>query len=128
MARVQRRRPDLSRFVQDRLQECEDAYVGASQAADTSMADPLLVLESAARPVRPLPPFFAICGTRDPILDDTRRLGAALKALEVEHQTLLYPGELHAFHAFLWRKAAQQAWADTFVFLDRMGLPSARVS
>ena len=47
----------------------------------TALADPLRVLEAAAglphEPhfERPLPAFFAPVGTRDPLLDDTRRLG-----------------------------------------------------
>jgi acetyl esterase len=30
-----------------------------------------------------------------------------------------YPGELHAFHALLFRPAARQCWAAAYRFLER---------
>ncbi|MFU8803138.1 MAG: alpha/beta hydrolase, partial [Bradymonadaceae bacterium] len=84
----------------------------------TDLANPLLLLEEGIAPDRPLPPFFAPVGTRDPLLDDTRRLKAALEALDVPCEARYYPGELHAFHAFLWRAQARKCWTDTFTFLD----------
>lgn len=125
--RLGRRKPAMTQFILDRLRECEDGYLGQTLADDTSLADPLVILEEDA-PVRPLPPFFAICGTKDPLLDDTRRLGAALDRLGVDNEYKVYPGELHAFHAFLWRPAARQAWADTWAFLGARGLPSERIA
>jgi acetyl esterase len=127
VARVRRRRPKMSRFVQQRLQECETGYLAASAAANFDLADPLLVLEAGRAPLRALPPFMAICGTRDPLLDDTRRLGAALDRLGVDNEVRVYPGEVHAFHAFLWRPEARRAWGDMFAFLGRQGLPCTRV-
>jgi acetyl esterase len=126
VARLRRRKPEMKRFILDRLRECEDGYVGASTAPDFDLADPLVVLETQ-KPDRALPPFFAICGTKDPLLDDTRRLGVALDALGVDNEQQIYPGELHAFHAFLWRRAARQAWADTWAFLGARNLPSERL-
>ena len=126
VARLRRRKPEITRFVLERLLECEEGYVGGSAADNFELADPLLLLE-AGGPDRPLPPFFAICGTKDPLLDDTRRLAAALDALGVDNEHRVYPGEVHAFHAFLWRPAARQAWADTWAFLGARGLPSDRL-
>jgi len=91
----------------------------------TELADPLLVFEAAARDPgqarfdRPLPPFFAPVGTRDPLLDDTRRLAAALGALGVPCEAHYYRGGIHAFHALMWDPAARRCWRDALAFLDR---------
>lgn len=83
------------------------------------LADPLLILERCEKPDRPLPPFFAFAGTRDPILDDTRRLGRALQDLRVPHEVEIYAGELHAFHALPFREASRRCWRETLSFLRR---------
>lgn len=85
----------------------------------TELADPLLILERGEKPERPLPPFFAFAGTRDPILDDTRRLGRALEDLHVPHEIEIFPGELHAFHALPYREASRRCWRETLSFLRR---------
>jgi acetyl esterase len=86
---------------------------------NTELADPLLILEQGRAPDRPLPAFFAFAGTRDPVLDDTRRVEGALSALKVPHEVRFYPGELHAFHALMLRKAARDCWRDKLSFLER---------
>ena len=90
----------------------------------TELADPLLLFEAACargaqRFDRPLPPFFAAVGTRDPLLDDTRRLDVALRALGVPCEARYYRGGIHAFHALVWDPAARRCWRDAFAFLDR---------
>jgi acetyl esterase len=123
-ARFGRRRP-LPSWLTDRLIEVETSYLrppGAdgergAEGDVRHLADPLLMLESDAVAVRPLPPFFAPVGTKDPLLDDTRRLGAALAKRGVRCDTRYYPGEVHAFHAFVWRAHAKACWNDTFTFL-----------
>jgi acetyl esterase len=118
--RFRRRRP-MPVGVMDRIEGVSRSYL-PRERADTerlAMADPLLVLESAAAPARELPPVFACVGTRDPILDDTRRLGRALATRGVPHEVRYYSGELHAFHALTWRPAARQCWRDMFAFLGR---------
>jgi acetyl esterase len=133
--RLARRRP-LSRFVADRLVEITEAYLGPelergrpTGREDLDLADPLLVLESGQTAARTLPPFFAPVGTRDPVLPDTRRLAAALARRGVPCQAAYYPGQVHAFHAFVVLPPAQRCWQDTFTFLDRtLGAePSARI-
>ncbi len=84
-----------------------------------ALANPLSLLESDLAPARPLPPFQAIVGDRDPIREDTRRLGAALAARGSIGEVRTYANQGHAFHAYVWRKEAKQAWRDTFSFLDR---------
>jgi acetyl esterase len=90
---------------------------------ETALADPLLVLEAShkgdATFERPLPPFFAPVGTRDPLLPDTRRLKNALDALGVPCEARYYPGGIHAFHAMVWDPAARRCWRDALAFLDR---------
>lgn len=119
------RRRKLPVWLHDRLAEIEDAYVReASPHVDGGfdLADPLVVVERQARPQRPLPPFFMTVGTKDPLLDDTRRFAAALEGLGVDHRALYYPGEPHAFQAFLWRAQARQSWVETWRFLRDRGL------
>jgi acetyl esterase len=114
------RRRELPAFLFDRIDEVREAYLGhpvADPSGGLDLADPLLVLERAS-PSRPLPPFFAFAGTRDPLLDDTRRLGAALSARGVQNLVRIYPGEMHAFHAFVWREQAQRCWQECFEFLS----------
>lgn len=116
-ARFARRRP-LPLWVTDRLEEVEHGYVGrAPTPATPDLADPLLVLEQGP-PDRALPPFFASVGTSDPLLDDTRRLGAALDRLGVKNDVRYYAGEPHAFQALVHRPAARRSWSDLFAFVD----------
>jgi acetyl esterase len=82
------------------------------------MADPLLILESGPALERAWPPTFATVGTADPILDDTRRLGAAIQGIGARCDVRYYPREPHAFHAFVWRPAARQCWRDSYEFLE----------
>lgn len=120
------RRKSLPLWIQDRLSETSDAYLGkARDAAASGLADPLCILENLAAqkgslptPRQP-PAYFASVGTRDPLLDDTRRLARALSQLGIAHQARYYEEEIHAFQALVFRKRAQQAWADTYDFLDR---------
>ncbi|MCC6216033.1 MAG: alpha/beta hydrolase [Polyangiaceae bacterium] len=120
--RFRDRFPSLSPFVHDRLVEVSRAYLRGAErlpAEAIDLASPLLVFERGERPTRALPPFFLPCGTRDPLVDDTARLAKALDALGVEHDTRYYPGEPHAFHAFVMREAARSQWRHAYAFLDR---------
>lgn len=117
-----RRRKPLRPFIYDRLAEVTAAYLDSAVgvAPETrQLADPLVLLERGAPPDRPLPPMFAGVGTADPLLDDTRRLGAALARLGVPHEVRYYPRELHAFHALAFRDQARACWRHQYDFLDR---------
>ena len=117
--RFWRRRP-LSTWVRDRLREPTEAYLGPSpDPVATELADPLLVLERGDAPARALPPFFTAVGTKDPLLDDTRRLEAALQRMGVTCEARYYPKEVHAFHALIWRANARRCWRHTYSFLER---------
>jgi acetyl esterase len=117
--RFRRRFPQLAPFVEDRIVEVSEAYLGRTRAESLDLADPLLLFERGERPLRPLPPFFVPCGTRDPLLDDTRRLEAALQKLGVTCEARYYEGEMHAFHALVFREPARRCWGHTYAFLDR---------
>jgi len=114
------RNEKLSPWVVDRMQEISQAYLcGPEPEHGIDLANPLVMLESDLEPARPLPPFFAPVGTKDPILDDTRRLALALERRGVPCETTYYAGEPHAFHAFVFRQNARRCWADAYGFVDR---------
>ena len=123
----QRRR--LPRWIDAMIRDASATYLRGhprEPGPATALADPLRVLEEAVAglPVqrgidRALPPFFAPVGTRDPLLDDTRRLEKALAALRVPCEARYYPGGIHAFHALVWDPAARRCWRDALAFLDR---------
>jgi acetyl esterase len=110
------RKRKLPAIIVDRLEEVEQAYLPVD-GTPSELADPLLVFESGAKASRQVPPFFLPCGTNDPLVDDTERMGRALSARGVRARVRLYPGEVHAFHAFMWRKAAKTCWRETHAFL-----------
>lgn len=66
-----------------------------------------------------MPPFFAAVGTADPLLDDSRRLKAALEKRGILCELAVYPGEIHGFNAMVWRPAAKAKWKAVFDFLSR---------
>jgi acetyl esterase len=120
------RRRSMPPWVSDLIHAVSNAYLrGATEpwAGFFDLANPLTTLERAHErgqaPDRPLPPFFVPVGTRDPLLDDTRRLGRVLRRMDVMCEDAYYPGEIHAFQALVWRKQARKVWRDTLGFLDR---------
>ncbi len=113
------RRP-MPSWVHGMLRGTSRSYLHACPAGDVrDLADPLVVLERGAPLERTLPPFFAPVGTRDPLLDDTRRLEKALAARNVPCEARYYPGGVHAFHALVWQPRAKHCWRDALAFLDR---------
>lgn len=115
------RRKTISKFVRDRLVEAAGAYLPNKDMEPMTtppMADPLRVLERAEKTDRPLPPIFAAVGTKDPLLDDTRRLARTTERLGGYCEDRYYDGELHSFHALMWRDNARKYWCDLFDFLE----------
>ena len=116
------RRRRLPRVVSSAIEDIAEMYLRGSDPGEEGLldlADPLLFLERGAPPDRPLPAFFLPVGTRDPLLDDTRRMRRALDALGVPVRASYYPGEIHAFHALVFREVARECWADIFAFADQ---------
>lgn len=118
----------LPRHLRAQIVHACEAYVGRpSQLTSLTMplASPLRVLEELAPgAARELPPFFAAVGTADPLLDDTRRLGAALARLGVRADVVVHPGEIHGYNAMLFRDAARDMWRRAFDFLRDVVPPS----
>lgn len=97
----------------DIIADVEDCYFdGGAPRQARNLADPLSLLESALSPDRPLPPFFLPVGGADPLRHDHTRMAAALRQRGVPHEAPEYPGETHAFHAMLWRRAARRCWRE----------------
>ncbi|MEO8873964.1 MAG: alpha/beta hydrolase, partial [Polyangiaceae bacterium] len=87
------------------------------------LASPLLVLEEMLKnaPIlqRPLSPFFLAVGTKDPLIEDSRRMKRALDGLGVTCELHISPGEVHGFDAMVWRPAARDKWNAVHEFLAR---------
>ena len=77
--------------------------------------------EAPAADDRPLPSYFLTVGTADPLLDDSRKLHAALDARGAQSELQIVPGEIHGFNAMPWRPAALAKWRAVFAFLARQG-------
>jgi acetyl esterase len=110
--------------VQDRAHEIKAEYYDRGRFThddEHEIASPIYHFEKGERPARPLPPFFVPCGTRDPVIADSRRLRRALEALDVEVHQPEYAGQPHAFHALLWKETARACIRDHYDFLDRAG-------
>ncbi len=104
------------------IEDAAKSYLGRDVAAAAEahpLASPLRLLESGAGPDRPLPAFFAAVGTRDPLIRCTKRLKAALDALDTPCEILVAHGEIHGYDAMVWRAAARAKWRATRVFLER---------
>jgi acetyl esterase/lipase len=103
----------------------EHSYLGRADhgAEALFLADPLRLIEEQ-KPVRPLPPLCVFVGTRDFLLDDSRRLHAAVQAHGTRSELHIYPDEIHAFHALPWREATRSCWSEKRRFLQELGLVS----
>jgi len=107
-----------NRFSQAVLSDCEDCYLpDEDQRANPGLADPVCIIEQAA-PSRPLPAAFLPVGGLDPLKEDNRRMAQALSDRGVDVMDRLYPGEMHAFHALVFRKQARQCWKEMFEFME----------
>ena len=122
--RWQRRRagkkPPLPFYLDDMVRDPEHCYLPTDMAPERlELADPLCVLEKGEAPARPLPPMFLTAGTADPIMDDTRRMKLALDALGVRSEMHIYEGEIHAFHALVFKRPARDCWRKMLRFTER---------
>ncbi len=120
------KRRKMPRWIDGMIRDAGASYLHGHphvRTAATALADPLVAIEDAAQGLhqfeRAVPAFFAPVGTRDPLLDDTRRLEKALAALNAPCEARYYPGGIHAFHALVWDPAARRCWRDALAFLDR---------
>jgi acetyl esterase/lipase len=113
--------PRIPSWAKALLLDAARSYVGpdlTDVAARFPLASPLRILEGGG-PDRPLPPFFAAVGTRDPIFRCSKRLKAALDALGTPCELHVAPGEVHGYDALMWRPMAKKKWQATHAFLER---------
>jgi acetyl esterase len=122
--RFRRRDPDLPRFATAIIEDVEQCYLknpngaGDPISGPRAMADPLVILEQGLTPDVPLPAFHLTVGTADPLLDDTRRMAAALDRLGTTHEASYFQGQPHAFHVAIHTRAARRCWREMYAFLD----------
>ncbi|MBV9950232.1 MAG: alpha/beta hydrolase fold domain-containing protein, partial [Myxococcales bacterium] len=113
--------PRLPGWAKALLRDAARSYVGPDLggiAERCPLSSPLRIIESGA-PERPLPPFFAAVGTRDPLLRCSKRLKSALDALGTPCELHVSPGEIHGYDAMMWRPLAKEKWRATHAFLER---------
>jgi acetyl esterase len=118
------RNPNMPWYIRRMIVDAAAAYVGRPvklRARLSPLASPLRLLSEDPHPgSRPLPPFFIACGTRDPLLVDSRKLHAVLDARGVPNELSIHPEEIHGFNAMLWRREARAMWRSVYDFLDRV--------
>lgn len=118
LERLRKKRP-MPAHIWSQLNHAAESYLGRDfRTRVAAWANPITMLEELPKSVT-LPPFFCICGTRDPLLGDAKRLHAVLGHLHVATELVIAPGELHAYNVLFWRPAAKEAWRRTFAFLAR---------
>jgi acetyl esterase/lipase len=106
--------PPIGLPARDRIEEIAIGYLDGVD--DTELADPLCVLEAREGPLA-LAPMFIPVGAVDPVLDDSRRLAAALARLRVPHELGVYAVGGHDFNTQLFRAQAQRCFEDGRRFL-----------
>jgi acetyl esterase len=114
------RHPQLPQWVRELIETAAESYLPdpKAPAGTWPLADPLLVLEQGGLPERPLPAFFAPIGDRDPLVDDTLRLQAALARLSVPCAAPIFSGGVHGFHVLMpWQRRSRELWSAQFDFL-----------
>jgi acetyl esterase len=122
--------PRLPPRVKDLVLHAAASYVGMNVkrgAAAAPLASPLLVLERAEQLDRPLPPFFADVGTRDPLIGDSRRLKNVIERHGGRCELHVAEGQIHGYDAMVWRDPAREKWRRVHEFLAPLMGASAPV-
>jgi acetyl esterase len=115
-----RKHPRLAPMLKDLALCAAASYVGLdvrAGCAASPLASPLVLLERCAELDRPLPPFFADVGTRDVLLNDSRRLKMAVERLGSSCELHVVPGAIHGYDALPWRRASREKWRRVHAFL-----------
>lgn len=114
--------PKVPRWAKGMTFDAAASYLGRhvfEPSAVSILASPLLMLEGDLALERPLSPFFLSVGTKDPLLEDSRRMKKALDTRGVVSELHISPGEIHGFDAMVWRPAARDKWKRVHEFLRR---------
>lgn len=119
-------RAKVPAWAKTELLSAAAAYVGrpiGEGARRHPLASPLRLFEADPPDgATPLPPFFLAVGTADLLLDDSRRLKAAVEKRGGRADLHVFPGEVHGFNAMIWRPAAKAKWRALFKFLADVGV------
>ena len=102
-------------FSQSVMVDCEDCYLPHADQRPWPGRPSLHHRGRGAHP--PSSPGVLPVGSADP-LEDNRRLNQALVARGVRTLERVYPGEPHAFHALIFRKAARECWREMLTFVE----------
>jgi acetyl esterase len=115
--------PNMPWYIRGVIWNAAASYVGRpvrTRARFSPLASPLRLLAAPMPPgSRTLPPFFIACGTADPLLNDSKKLHAALESRGVPSDLSIHEGEIHGFNAMIWRKEARSMWRGAYAFLNR---------
>lgn len=79
----------------------------------------------AASPIGSLPPALFLCGTEDPLLDDTILMSSKWSIAGGKAIVKIYPGATHGFTAFPGLPVADEAYAVTLEFMQEKLVDSA---
>ena len=119
-------RPKVPEWAKKEVLTAAISYVGrplSENAKRHPLASPLRLFEADPETASPrLPPFFLACGTADMLLDDSRRLKAAVEKRGGSAELHVFHGEIHGFNAMHWRPAAKAKWRSLFHFLHKAGV------
>lgn len=122
------KRPRVAEWAKREVLTAASSYVGkpaTEMASRYPLASPLRLFEAdpiEGAPLSKLPPFFLACGTADLLLDDQRRLQAAIEKRGGTAELHVFHGEVHGFNAMTWRPAAKAKWRALFHFLHKAGV------
>lgn len=102
------------------LQMMNDYYTPGMSIADkrNPLVSPLYEDIQGLALSKSLPPALFLCGTEDPLLDDTMTMSAKWMAAGGEAVVKIYPGAPHGFMAFPGFTVADQAKETTFQFIQ----------
>lgn len=105
------------------LQRFNDAYVPGMSLTERRCASVSPLYEdlqalASSSPEKSLPPALFLCGTEDPLLDDTLLMSMKWMIAGGEAVVKIYPGAPHGFTAFPGVKVAEDAAAVTIQFVQ----------
>lgn len=121
--------PQVSSFTRplvvnvEGLQRFSDAYLPSMSTAERRSASVSPLYEdmqalASSSPNKSLPPALFLCGTDDPLLDDTVLMSMKWMIAGGEAVVKIYPGAPHGFTAFPGIKVSEEAAAVTVQFLQ----------
>jgi acetyl esterase/lipase len=119
--------PQVSSFTRplvvnvEGLQRFNDAYLPGMSTAERRSASVSPLYEdmqalASSSPNKSLPPALFLCGTDDPLLDDTLLMSMKWMIAGGEAVVKIYPGAPHGFTAFSGIKVSEEAAAVTVQF------------